>query len=117
MSGRSPDFNELDAKENHRREQARLYINDLAQEERRAAQLEENEKIGIYEQQKTEALTGRSTHQPSPATPQSSPIATGVFKCEHAGCTAAPFQTQYILKYNPRGNRNIYSANAFQVLT
>ena len=26
------------------------------------------------------------------------PLATGGFKCEYAGCTAAPFQTQYLLK-------------------
>lgn len=26
------------------------------------------------------------------------PLMTGLFKCENAGCTAAPFQTQYLLK-------------------
>lgn len=26
------------------------------------------------------------------------PLLTGLFKCENAGCTAAPFQTQYLLK-------------------
>ena len=26
------------------------------------------------------------------------PLITGAFKCEHAGCTAPPFQTQYLLK-------------------
>lgn len=26
------------------------------------------------------------------------PMMTGSFKCDHAGCTAAPFQTQYLLK-------------------
>ena len=28
----------------------------------------------------------------------SGPVMTGSFKCNHAGCTAAPFQTQYLLK-------------------
>lgn len=28
----------------------------------------------------------------------SAPIVAGLFKCEHAGCTASPFQTQYLLK-------------------
>lgn len=27
------------------------------------------------------------------------PIINGHFKCQHEGCTAAPFQTQYLLKY------------------
>ena len=27
------------------------------------------------------------------------PMMTGSFKCDHAGCAAAPFQTQYLLKY------------------
>ncbi len=29
---------------------------------------------------------------------QSGPLMTGSFQCDHAGCTAAPFQTQYLLK-------------------
>ncbi len=29
---------------------------------------------------------------------QSGPLVIGSFKCEYAGCTAAPFQTQYLLK-------------------
>jgi hypothetical protein len=29
---------------------------------------------------------------------QSGPLMTGSFRCDHAGCTAAPFQTQYLLK-------------------
>lgn len=29
---------------------------------------------------------------------QSGPLMTGSFKCDHVGCTAAPFQTQYLLK-------------------
>ena len=27
------------------------------------------------------------------------PLISGGFKCEHSGCTALPFQTQYLLKY------------------
>ena len=26
------------------------------------------------------------------------PFASGIFRCEHPGCTAMPFQTQYLLK-------------------
>ena len=29
------------------------------------------------------------------------PYVAGVFRCEHHGCMAAPFQTQYLLKYLP----------------
>lgn len=29
------------------------------------------------------------------------PYVGGVFRCEHPGCTAPPFQTQYLLKYAP----------------
>ena len=29
------------------------------------------------------------------------PYVGGVFRCEHPGCTAQPFQTQYLLKYAP----------------
>ncbi|KAL8923702.1 MAG: hypothetical protein Q9208_004454 [Pyrenodesmia sp. 3 TL-2023] len=33
-----------------------------------------------------------------PPLPGSGPMATGSFKCEYSGCTAPPFQTQYLLK-------------------
>lgn len=29
----------------------------------------------------------------------SGPLMTGIFKCDHSGCTAPPFQTQYLLKW------------------
>ena len=29
----------------------------------------------------------------------SGPLVTGIFKCDHPGCTAPPFQTQYLLKW------------------
>ncbi|KAL8722393.1 MAG: hypothetical protein Q9225_001124 [Loekoesia sp. 1 TL-2023] len=34
-----------------------------------------------------------------PPLPGTGPIATANFKCDFPGCTAAPFQTQYLLKY------------------
>ncbi|KAL8733828.1 MAG: hypothetical protein Q9166_001816 [cf. Caloplaca sp. 2 TL-2023] len=34
-----------------------------------------------------------------PPLPGTGPLATGNFKCDFPGCTAAPFQTQYLLKY------------------
>ena len=33
-----------------------------------------------------------------PPLPLTGPLVGGVFKCEHAGCVALPFQTQYLLK-------------------
>ncbi|KAI4131845.1 MAG: hypothetical protein LQ338_001035 [Usnochroma carphineum] len=33
-----------------------------------------------------------------PPLPGTGPLATGNFKCDFSGCTAAPFQTQYLLK-------------------
>ncbi|KAL8738616.1 MAG: hypothetical protein Q9181_000612 [Wetmoreana brouardii] len=41
-------------------------------------------------------IEGRPILPPPPGT---GPIATGNFKCDFPGCTAAPFQTQYLLKY------------------
>ncbi|KAL8694974.1 MAG: hypothetical protein Q9218_000446 [Villophora microphyllina] len=34
-----------------------------------------------------------------PPLPGTGPLATGHFKCDFPGCTAPPFQTQYLLKY------------------
>ncbi|EAW08402.1 uncharacterized protein ACLA_031350 [Aspergillus clavatus NRRL 1] len=33
----------------------------------------------------------------NPAPPSTAPVPPGTFKCHHPGCTAAPFQTQYLL--------------------
>lgn len=44
------------------------------------------------------SIEGRPILPPLPGT---GPLATGSFKCEFPGCTAAPFQTQYLLKYAP----------------
>ncbi|KAH0556659.1 hypothetical protein GP486_005539 [Trichoglossum hirsutum] len=42
--------------------------------------------------------TPRPTPTASLPPQQTGPPPVGVFRCEHAGCTAAPFQTQYLLK-------------------
>ena len=47
--------------------------------------------------QQTEFERGRPTLPPLPGLP-SGPLITGSFRCDYAGCTAPPFQTQYLLK-------------------
>ena len=71
---------ELDARELDRREKAEQQILAQPENEREAAILEESKRIDTYELTKMSKTTN------------------GGFKCEHAGCKAPPFQTQYLLK-------------------
>lgn len=86
VSKRSTNLDELDARELHRRELAWNYIDDLPEEAREVAEVEENEKIVTYEQYRADYLVHGEINQRL------------TLRCQQPGCTAAPFQTQSLLK-------------------
>ena len=80
------NLNDVDARELHRRELRQQYFSDLRAAEREAEIIKEDERIQNYDRSRADFLA-RDVNIP-----------TG-FQCEHAGCRAPPFQTQYLLKY------------------
>jgi hypothetical protein len=75
--------NEQDARELHRHEEANKAISLLSPDQRAAAQAIEDQKCQDYEDAKVDSgLTN----------PQ-----IGGFQCTYPGCSAQPFQTQYLL--------------------
>ena len=102
------------------REEAEKFIASLPEDERAAAAMDERRNIHEYERRQELMFSGQHpetidepeetglTTVPSPSatvpSPSASPVLTGSqdvpgqFKCDYRGCTAQPFQTQYLLK-------------------
>lgn len=101
----SPDWT-ADQRENDRREREASRIGMLPDDEQQAAIDAEVIKQEAYDSQLRprqttldEALASRVLPPPHNSGLQSTPNITGMFKCDYPGCTATPFQTQYLLKY------------------
>ena len=86
-----------DARENHRREKAQRDIAELPNDMRAAATLEEQTHINAYENLKKH-VPFQSARPGLPSLLAGPYFSEGSFKCDFPGCTAVPFQTQYLLK-------------------
>lgn len=90
VSKASANLDDLNARELHRREVAQREISDLPEEAREAKITEERERMRTYERDRSRLTL------PPPGIGGGSLI-MGTFKCDHTGCTALAFQTQYLL--------------------
>jgi hypothetical protein len=100
------DSQAMDQRENDRREREAARIAILPNDEQQAAidaevVRQEAYKSGLRTRHMTldGALASRVLPPPLNSGLQSTPRITGMFKCNYPGCTAAPFQTPYLLKY------------------
>jgi hypothetical protein len=99
------DDQAIDQRENDRREREAARIAILPNDEQQAAidaevVRQEAYQSGHRPRQMTldGALASRVLPPPLNSSLQSTSDITGMFRCDYPGCTAAPFQTQYLLK-------------------
>ena len=95
----SPSFHRIDQLENHRRELEAARIAALPDDEQQAAVTAEAVIQEAYTVLRRDMIQF-NTSDTTIFTPQHIPnLMTGLFLCSYPGCTALPFQTQYLLKY------------------
>jgi hypothetical protein len=104
--GTSFDSQVVDQRENDRREREAARIAILPNDEQQAAIEAEVIRQGAYKSRLRHAnipldwaIDPGTPLPPLNSSLQHTPNITGMFRCHHPGCTAAPFQTQYLLKY------------------
>ncbi|RYO14027.1 hypothetical protein AA0111_g12094 [Alternaria arborescens] len=102
----SSDLQAVDQRENDRREREAARIAILPNDEQQAAIEAEVVRQEAYKSRLrlpnfplNGAIDPGTPLPPPNSSLQSTPNITGMFRCHHPDCTAAPFQTQYLLKY------------------
>jgi len=94
----SPSSHRIDQRENHRRELEAARIATLPDDEQQVAITAEAVTQQAYAV-RIRDLTRSDTSNPAFLRVQGNPeLHTGLFRCDYPGCTALPFQTQYLLK-------------------